>query len=410
MSPPPAVAVVQSHWGMVALAMTTGIVAAIQVGKVPPLIPLLQADLDMSLLAAGWLASLFNLTGALFGFLGGALADKLGPRRVMLTGLGGFAVAGLAGAFATDAVWLLSLRTLESATILACAVTAPRLIMAATTPRHRNLAMGAWGSWMPTGMALALLGAPYIALAFGWRGVWLIAAGLALATMVAVARLAPPQRWGEVPGQGAGQGPKLPWRDLAQTARRPGPILMGLCFALYSIQFFAVASWLPTYLIEVMAFTAAQAGVATAVVILGNALGNLFSAYLLHRGARRWWLLINAFVLMLICAGGIFAPSVEIAWKLPLAFAFNFFGGLLPAACLAGTAVHAPRPEMIGTVNGVVVQGAAIGSLAGPPAMAMMIAGFGGWSGTYWLMIICCFAGVCMAAWLGLIERRLGIA
>jgi len=65
---------------------------------------------------------------------------------------------------------------------------------------------------------------------------------------------------------------------------------------------------------------------------------------------------------------------------------------------------------MIGTVNGVVVQGAAIGSLAGPPAMAVMITGFDGWAGTYWLMVVCCIAGLSLAAWLGRIERRLGIS
>ncbi|MDE0727548.1 MAG: MFS transporter, partial [Alphaproteobacteria bacterium] len=151
-----------TRWGIVALAITCGIVAAIQVGKVPPLITRLQDDLALSLVAAGWLASLFNFSGALFGVLGGALADKLGARQVMLAGLGGFAALGFAGAFAEHGTWLLLCRTGESATILACTVTAPRLIVAATAPRQRNLAMGAWGSFMPTGIALALLGAPLI--------------------------------------------------------------------------------------------------------------------------------------------------------------------------------------------------------------------------------------------------------
>ncbi len=394
-----------TRWGIVALAITCGIVAAIQVGKVPPLITRLQDDLALSLVAAGWLASLFNFSGALFGVLGGALADKLGPRQVMLAGLGGFAALGFAGAFAEHGTWLLLCRTGESATILACTVTAPRLIVAATAPRQRNLAMGAWGSFMPTGIALALLGAPLIAAVYGWRGVWIAAAALALVCMFLVAWLTSPRRWPEAPKRAAG----VPWRSLGRAVWRPGPILLGICFALYAIQFFAVASWLPTYLIEVMGFAPHQAGMATALVVFGNALGNLLAAWLLHRGARRWRLMLAAYILMLICSAGIFAPAVLLVWKLPLAFAFNLFGGLLPAAALAGTAAHAPRPEMIGTVNGAVVQGAAIGSLAGPPAMAVMIAGFGGWAGTYWLMTICCFIGVCLAGWLGIVERRLGI-
>ena len=52
---------------MVMIAIAAGIVAAVQVSKVPPLITLLQTELGLSLVAAGWLASLFNLTGALFG-------------------------------------------------------------------------------------------------------------------------------------------------------------------------------------------------------------------------------------------------------------------------------------------------------------------------------------------------------
>lgn len=395
----------RSRWSVVAIAIAAGIVAAVQVGKVPPLITLLQAELGLSLLAAGWLASLFNLTGALFGVMGGAMADKLGARRVLMAGLGGMALAGLGGAMAPDPAWLLSFRVIESIAFLACVVTAPRLIAAATAPHQRNLAMGAWGSFMPIGMALALLAAPPIAARFGWQGVWLAAAGLALICLLAVAWATGIRRWPQAPGVGQA----LPWRALGQAVWRPGPAIMSLCFALYAVQFFAVASWLPTYLIEVLAYTPGRAGAATALVVGGNALGNLSGALLLHRGVRRWRLILLAFIMMLICAAGVFSTAMPVIWKLPLAFAFNYFGGLLPAAVLAATAVHAPRPAMIGTVNGSVVQGANIGSLAGPPAMAVMIAGFGGWAGTYWLMAVCSILGVGLAIRLGIIERRLGI-
>ncbi len=400
-SPPP----VRSRWGVIAIAIAAGVVAAIQVGKIPPLITLLQAELDLSLVTAGWLVSLFNLTGALFGILGGAMADKLGARRIMLKGLGLMAVAGLAGAFASGPAWLLACRVIESIAFLACTVAAPRLIVAAVTQRQRNLVMGAWGSFMPSGMALAILGAPGIAARFSWQGVWIAAAVLALLCLVAVAWITGPRRWADAPGAEAA----LPWRSLAQAVLRPGPVLMSLCFALYALQFFAVASWLPTYLIEVLGYAPGRAGVVTAIVVAGNALGNLIAGWLLHRGLRRWWLVVAAFVMMLLCAAGIFSPSVPESWKLPLAFSFNLFGGLLPASLLAGTAAHAPRPAMVGTINGIVVQGANIGSLAGPPAMAIMIAGFGGWAGTYWLLAVCGSLGIGLAIWLGAIERRAGI-
>ncbi|MCS5607828.1 MAG: MFS transporter, partial [Alphaproteobacteria bacterium] len=243
-----------SRWGIVVLAITCGIVAAIQVGKVPPLITQLQVDLEMSLVTAGWLASLFNLTGALLGILGGAVADKVGPRRVLMAGLGGFAAAGFVGALADHGTWLLACRTVESMTMLACTVSAPRFIVAATNNRHRNLALGAWGSFMPVGMAVALIGAPPIAAIFSWQGVWLTAASLAVVCMVAVWIITSPRRWPQVPGSGT----SIPWRQLSQAVLRPGPLLLGSCFALYSLQFFAVASWLPTYLIEILSFTPHQ--------------------------------------------------------------------------------------------------------------------------------------------------------
>ncbi|MDP6255701.1 MAG: MFS transporter [Alphaproteobacteria bacterium] len=380
--------------------------AAVQVGKVPPLITSLQAELGLSLMAAGWLASLFNLTGALFGVMGGAMADKMGARRVLMAGLAGLALAGYAGALAPGPAWLLSCRVIESVAFLSCVVTAPRLIAVATTLSQRNLAMGAWGSFMPIGMALAILGAPPIAAQFGWQGVWVAVASLALLCLLAVAWITGPRRWPQVPMAAAA----LPWRTLGQAVWRPGPVLMSLCFALYALQFFAVASWLPTYLIEVLGHTTGRAGVATAIVVAGNAVGNLAASWLLHCGARRWLLLLVAFVVMLLCGAGIFTPDVPEVWKLPLAFAFNLFGGLLPVAVLAGTAAHAPSLAMVGTVNGIVVQGANIGSLIGPPAMAFMIAGFGGWAGSYWLMAVCSVVGVGLAVWLGVIERRQGIS
>jgi len=156
----------------------------------------------------------------------------------------------------------------------------------------------------------------------------------------------------------------------------------------------------------VLGLSPGQAGPATALVVAGNAVGGLLTALLLHRGARRWLLIGSAFVLMMACATGIFAEAVAVEWKLPLAFLFNFCGGLLPGSVLAAAAAHAPSPGMLGSFNGVVVQSANIGSLIGPPAMALAIGPAGAWSDSHGLILACGGLGLCLALLLGLVERK----
>ena len=56
---------------------------------------------------------------------------------------------------------------------------------------------------------------------------------------------------------------------------------------------------------------------------------------------------------------------------------FSFLGGLLPAACIAGVPAHARRLQDIGLINGLIVQGSNLGSLAGPPLIAALVTATG---------------------------------
>ena len=52
--------IVAPHWGVVAVALIAGVIAAGHVGKLPPALPSIRAELGMDIVTAGWLASLFN--------------------------------------------------------------------------------------------------------------------------------------------------------------------------------------------------------------------------------------------------------------------------------------------------------------------------------------------------------------
>ena len=73
-------------------------VAAFHVGKAPPSIPSIQAELDASLRQAGWLLSTINLVTALAGMAIALTADRFGHRRLVLLGTGLSALASLLGA------------------------------------------------------------------------------------------------------------------------------------------------------------------------------------------------------------------------------------------------------------------------------------------------------------------------
>jgi len=385
-----------TRWRVVGLAIGAGVLAGMQVGKVPPSIPALRASLDLGLVTAGWVASTFNVVGACAAVAGGLWADRIGARRALLAGLALLALGSLAGAAALGGATLIGSRALAGTGLIAVAVAAPRLIVSAAAPRDYGLALGAWGTYMPTGMALAMVLAG--TLAAGWRALWLLNAALLLAFLVLFASLtrAPPDP--SRPRRAAGR--------LGQVARLPGPWLLAACFGCYTVQWAAITTWLPTFLIETRGAASTGAGLVTAAVVATNVPGNLVGAWLLHRRVARWWLLLAAYAGMAASAYGVFAASVPALLKLPSAFAFSGIGGLLPAAVLGAGAAHAPSREALATVNGFMVQGSHLGILAGPPLLAVLLERLGGWEHAWLLMLAAGSLGATLAAALGHLERR----
>jgi len=113
-----------------------------------------------------------------------------------------------------------------------------------------------------------------------------------------------------------------------------------------------------------------------------------------------------AYVAMLVSGLGMFTAITPDAWKLPLAILFSSAGGMLPDAVLAGAAVHAPSPAQVGSVSGVIVQGANSGSLLGPPLLAAVAVSVG-WHGGSVLLAACSGLGLLLTLMLAGTERRL---
>ena len=391
----------RTRWDVVALALAAGYIVGLQVGKVPPALPLLQAELGLPRVIAGLIASSFYGIGAAFGVAGGLLIDRLGARRMVLAGAAVMALASLAGGFAGNGTLLLMTRVVEGFGFVALTVASPKLIAAGTRTDVRRFALGAWGTYI---------------------GLWFLNAGIILLYLLVFAWRTAPRRWHPLKGVGAAadqagrratRPQRGPWKFGAgarATLSRPGPWLFGACFVLFSIQWLALMTWLPTFLIETQGRSLVGAALFTALIVSFTALGVVAGAALLRRGAERWLLIGTAYVAMGVCAATLFAPVTPDAAKIPLALCFTLFGGLLPAACFEGGPAHAPSQEQVAMASGFVAQGAAIGSVLGPPLLAAVTEAVGDWESAWWTMLVCPGIGLAVVGGVWRADARLAQA
>ena len=375
-----------TRWGIVALAILAGVIGAMQVGKAPPAIPIIQADLGIGRITAGWVMSIFLAASAVLGPFAGVVGDRIGHRRFMLAGLLLTLVGGVIGGLAPDGPALLIARLIEGFGFLAIVIAAPSLIVEVTAERDLRMAIGAWGAYMPAGIALMLLLAPLLLASVGWRGMWYAnaaALGVFLLVFAAATR-----------GVGASAAAGTSLADIRIALSRLGPWLLAGCFAAFSLQYLGVVSWLPTFFMEEMGRSGTVAAVIVAIIVIFNALGNVIAGWLLQ-WIRRSTLIAATSAAMGILSLVIFANGVPEWIVIVLAAGYSLIGGFIPAAALTAVPVYAPSAAQIGATNGIVVQGANLGSLIGPPAVAAVVAAVGGWETSAWFLVV--MAAVCLA-------------
>ena len=375
------------------IVMAAGVCAALIVGKLPPALPVLQRDLGVTLVEAGFLLSLVQVATLTTGLFLGLATDRFGLRRAMLCGLALMTGASLAGGWADSASLLLVLRAVEGLGFLLTTLAAPALIRRVVPPSQVTRMMGVWGSYMPFGTALAMLFGPVVMQASGWAGWWWLI-GLLCALCLLAAWLWVPAD----PPHAAAAAASGGWVDkLRLTLTSAGPWLLFLTFCAYWGVWLAVIGFLPSIY--------AQAGISgwllgalTALVPAMNIIGNIVAGNLLHRGARPTGLLITGFVAMAI--GGFlafaafdFAPQLRYAGML----LFSLVGGLIPGTMFVLVPRLAPNAGLISTTVGWMQQGSSIGQFFGPPAVAWLSGVAGGWHWTWVATGMACVLGCVLA-------------
>lgn len=361
-----------------AIVVGTGVVAALNYGKLPPALASLQAEFGLSLVQVSWMVSLFMVGAAAFGMIGGAFADRFGLLRIMVGGLLLMGAASAAGALAPTPGLLLVSRACESVGFLLAVLPGPAMLRRCVPLSSLRGWLGAWSAYMPTGMASALIVTPWLMAADGWRLAWW-ASSVAALGWAAVVLAVLPQR---LPASGAVL-PGAAAATLSAVARRTlgsaGPWLIALCFLFYAGQFVGIFSFLPSVYLEA-GLAPAVGGMLTALAVAANVIGNLASGVLLQKGCSRQALIASAGLAMAFCAWLAFGTALPFPARYVAVLVLSAVGGLIPGTLFASAPYYAPAPNAVSTTVGFMQQGSAWGQILMPPVIAAFAEHAGGWS------------------------------
>src|SRR2546426_2680903 len=207
-----------------------------------PLIPLVSADFRLDDLGVGLLSTALFTSYMATTFVTTGLAERLGPKRMVGTGLAVSAAGTVVFAASPSYAVALAAKAIQGIGSALAFVAAARYLAGLYGERRNHFALGLYGGGFPLGSAVALVVMPPLAAALGgWRGAfWVEAAFVAVAATAwwrvpAVPRVARP---GNI--RDALRCPNCWWTSLQHAAGFGLAIASGTWITVYLLREFAL--------------------------------------------------------------------------------------------------------------------------------------------------------------------------
>src|SRR6201999_935731 len=137
-------------------------------------LPVMARELNTTFSDLQWVIDLYALVLGALVLTVGAVADRLGRRRVYLTGLVLFAASSLACGLAPNVGVLIAARGVQGIGAAAMFATTMALISNTYTGRERGMAFGIWGAVNGAASAVGPIIGGLLTANFGWRWIFLV--------------------------------------------------------------------------------------------------------------------------------------------------------------------------------------------------------------------------------------------
>ncbi len=305
-------------------------------------LPEIRQAFSLSTIAAGSLFSVMMMIAALTSFIAGRLADRMGRKAVLLSGLSFLALGFSAAGFTDDRSLFFTFLALTG---VGYGLTPPSLyaIMSDLLPNRRGLGASLVSVSYGIGGAMGAVLASRIIAAFGWRAAFLTVASVAAADMLLqlywirnIHSIRAADRGGS-------------FKDALTTAI----LMLSLAEFIGGSVFWSSAAWTPTLLRTAKALTLQETGTVMGVLSLANMLGSFLLGSLSDKFGRRTVIIMSALPAAL--AAFVLFYWLESAVSLVMGiFIFGTLKASVPALVVALAQESAPAGSA-GTASGIIM-------------------------------------------------------
>lgn len=433
------------RWRTLGLLGVAQLMLIVDVTVVAIALPDMQADLALDRTGVAWVASSYALVFGGLMLLGGKAADVLGPRRVVLSGLGVFVAASLLAGLSGSGEMLLVARVLQGLGAAAMSPAALSVIVRTFTGAELTRAIGVWSALGGAGAAIGVLLGGVLTAGPGWPWVFLINIPVGVVLLVGLVRSVRP-----LPGSGgsvdvvgaalvtaatgavvyglvaAGDQGWLSlhtliavaagvagyalfgWRIRSAAAPlidpamlRRASVVRGLALIFLATALMISVFFLGSFALQHLhGFSALETGLSFLPVALGTILGSTLAGQIIpRRGVRA----VSIVGLLVAAAGLATAAAVFSMTVLIVATSVAALGIGATFVAAAGSMFSAVRPEEAGVASGALSTFHEFGAAAGVSAIssvaaaALLTPGFAAFASGYWFAAAVALAA-CLAS------------
>ena len=369
-----------------------GYLAAIHIGKLSVVLPILQKELHLTLTQAGLSISIVQGAGMLFALAIGAFSEKLGLKRCLIGGLTILGTSSIAGFWIDNIAMLYFFRFTEGIGFLTISLCAPAILKRISQPETISFKMGLWSSYMGLGVSIAVFTIPFILEFLRWQQIWGILGLLCFVSALLIQLFLNLDTTSSTAPTSVSSTQSSLSQIIGTTLTHPPIICLALVFACYASQWTSVTSFLPSLYVE-NGLSLKMTGLLVSLVVVANLGGTFGAGMLLQKGWTTQMLLTIGFVGMFITSILTFTTNSWLPFEIQFlnAVLFSMIGGVIPTTIFSMTLHYAPFASAAAASMGLVIQCSALVQFFVPPLSAAFVSATHTWASMSIVTSILCF-------------------